>query len=119
MKVDKPSEGDSACQYCDSPGGKETLQNQVCIPLNGRVQCIDYCIHHLVSALNAANIPTVASCCGHGEMPGYIYLEDGRVLVIFSSPEEARMCDNLESTSHSRSIDDSGAWRPPRLDGTR
>ena len=52
------------------------------MPLNGRVQCIDHCIHHLVAALNAAGICTVASCCGHGKMPGRIDLEDGRILAI-------------------------------------
>lgn len=67
---------------CDGPGGKETLRNQVCMPLDGRVHCIDHCIHHIVAALNAGGIPTVASCCGHGTMPGRIDLEDGRVLIL-------------------------------------
>ena len=75
------------CQHCDSPGGTQTLKNQVCLPLNGRVQCIDFCIHHIVAALNAGGISTVASCCGHGEMKGNIILEDGRVLVIQKKPE--------------------------------
>lgn len=52
------------------------------MPINGRVCCIDFCIHHIVAALNAGGIPTVASCCGHGEIPGRIDLEDGRVLTI-------------------------------------
>ena len=55
------------------------------MPLNGRVQCIDHCIHHLVAALNAAGIRTVASCCGHGKMPGRIDLEDGRILAIVNT----------------------------------
>ena len=63
------------CQQCDSPGGEKTLRNQVCMPLNGRVQCIDFCIHHIVAALNAGGISTVASCCGHGKMKGNIILE--------------------------------------------
>ena len=54
------------------------------MPLNGRVQCIDYCIHHIVAALNAGGIRTVASCCGHGTMHGRIDLEDGRTLVVAS-----------------------------------
>ncbi len=70
------------CQQCDSPGGEKTLRNQVCMPLNGRVQCIDFCIHHIVAALNAGGISTVASCCGHGKMKGNIILEDGRVLLV-------------------------------------
>ena len=55
------------CDYCDSPGGPETYRNQVCMPINGRVRSIDHCIHRIVAALKAANVPTVASCCGHGK----------------------------------------------------
>ena len=52
------------------------------MPLGGRVQCIDFCIHQIVAALNAGGIRTLASCCGHGKMPGRIDLEDGRTLVV-------------------------------------
>lgn len=56
---------------------------QVPMPLNGRLQSVDYCIADIVAALNAANIPTVASCCGHnGEAPALITLVDGRTLRI-------------------------------------
>ena len=75
------------CQHCDSPGGERTLRNQACMPINGRVQCIDFCIHHIVAALNAGGIHTVGSCCGHGMMKGNIILEDGRVLIIQKEPE--------------------------------
>ena len=57
------------------------------MPINGRVQCIDYCIHRIVAALNAGGIRTVASCCGHGKLKGNIVLEDGRVLIIQPTPE--------------------------------
>ena len=57
------------------------------MPLNGRVQCIDFCIHQIVAALNAEGIRTVASCCGHGKVKGNIILEDGRVLLIQKKPE--------------------------------
>ena len=108
------------CQFCDSPGGKKTLRNQVNMPINGKVQCIDYCIHRLVAALNAGGVRTIASCCGYGKMPGNILLEDNRVIAIFSSREDARMCDNLESSGHSYLTEDSSSsWRPPRLDRTR
>jgi len=51
--------------------------------IKGRVRGIDYCIADLVAALNAANIITVASCCGHGdESKANILLEDGRMLLI-------------------------------------
>ena len=64
------------------------------MPLNGRVQCIDFCIHHIVAALNAGGVRTVASCCGHGNMKGNIILEDGRVLIIQQEPKstEAWRC---------------------------
>lgn len=55
---------------------------QIQMPLNGRTQGIDFCIADLVAALNASNLRTVASCCGHGKIDGSIVLEDGRELVI-------------------------------------
>jgi hypothetical protein len=70
------------CVHCDTFGGEKTYTNQACLPLKGRVVCIDWCIHHIVAALNAGGIETVASCCGHGKMDGRIDLKDGRVLVI-------------------------------------
>ena len=59
-----------------------TYECQVPMPLNGRVQGIDYCIADIVAALNAANLTTVASCCGHGVTKSVISLEDGRELHI-------------------------------------
>ena len=61
---------------------------QVPMPLRGRLQSIDICIADLVAALNAANIQTVASCCGHGEQDGNIFLEDGRELIIRAAKVE-------------------------------
>lgn len=55
---------------------------QVPMPIAGRRRDIDYCVADIVAALNAANIATVASCCGHGQMEGDVRLEDGRVLKI-------------------------------------
>ena len=52
------------------------------MPINGRIRGIDFCIADIVAALNAANITTIASCCGHGVMDGDIRLEDGRVLTV-------------------------------------
>lgn len=52
------------------------------IPIKNRRQDIDFCIADIVTALNAANIPTVASCCGHNNSVGNIALEDGRELAI-------------------------------------
>ena len=60
-----------------------TYACQVPMPLGGRVQSVDYCIADIVAALNAANLPTVASCCGHGDEGGAdIALADGRRLRI-------------------------------------
>jgi len=73
------------CDKCDECGGSKTYENQVVMPLNGKNVCIDWCIHQIVSALNAAGIQTVACCCGHGKQDGRIDLEDGRILIIKSS----------------------------------
>lgn len=75
------------CDKCDDCGGKKTYENQVGMPLNGRVRGIDWCIHHIVAALNAGGVETVACCCGHGQQEGRIDLADGRILFI-KSPEE-------------------------------
>lgn len=76
------------CDRCDKAGGKKTYANQVCLPLNGRVYCIDWCIHQIVAALNAGGVPTAASCCGHGAIPGRIDLADGRILTISKKYEQ-------------------------------
>ena len=77
-----------SCNYCDEPGGSKTYSNQVCIPLNGRVLCIDHCIHHIGAALNAGGVKTVACCCGHQKMPGRVDSEDGRVLAILQKGDD-------------------------------
>lgn len=43
---------------------------------------IDACIAPLVKALQEAGIDMLASCCGHGKADGYIWLADGRMLII-------------------------------------
>lgn len=56
---------------------------QVPMPINGRIHGIDYCIADIVAALNAANITTSMSCCGHGnEEIAIVMLEDGRTLSV-------------------------------------
>ncbi len=71
-----------SCHKCDECGGAKTYDNQVLMPLNGKVRCIDYCIHHIVAALNAGGVVTTACCCGHGQRDGQIVLEDGRTLIV-------------------------------------
>ena len=55
---------------------------QITMPIRGRVQCIDYCISHMVAALNAAGIETLNSCCGHGKQEGSIILDGDIELII-------------------------------------
>lgn len=45
-------------------------------------QGIDFCISHIVAALNAGGVETVASCCGHGKQDGSIVLKSGEELII-------------------------------------
>ena len=59
-----------------------TYTHTIPIPIKGKVQYIDFCVADIVSALTAGNIETVASCCGHGKIPGSILLKDGRNLII-------------------------------------
>lgn len=59
-----------------------TYECQVPMPINGRRQEIDLCIADIVAALNAANIITLASCCGHSKLDGIISLQDGRELIV-------------------------------------
>ena len=94
------------CDYCDEPGGLKTYENQACVPINGRVQGIDWCIHRIVTALNAGGVRTVASCCRHGEIKGNIILEDGRVLIIL--PKEP---DSVEAWQKAVEIDGPPSWK--------
>ena len=59
------------------------------MPLNGRRQDVDFCVADIVAALNAANIRTVASCCGHGKIPANIALGDGRIMSLSEPGKEA------------------------------
>ena len=63
---------------CDMGDHSHTIP----MPVKGRLVDVDFCIADIVAALNAANIVTVASCCGHGQIPPSIALEDGREIVI-------------------------------------
>ncbi|MEX2450931.1 MAG: hypothetical protein WD407_08765 [Rhodospirillales bacterium] len=115
------------CDRCDGPGGEITFRNQVVMPVNGKVICIDWCIHHIVAALNAGGVRTVASCCGHGKQDGRVDLEDGRVLIVKSGGWN--MNNTGESTaSINKRVDDESwpavkeglekrmtLWKPPRL----
>lgn len=45
---------------------------------------VDACIAPLVAALNSAGITTVASCCGHGHIPGQVILGDETWLTLLT-----------------------------------
>lgn len=66
--------------------------NTTTIEVNGPTS-VDSCIAPIVKALNEADIPTVASCCGHGHRPGNVALTDGRELIIAADYETAREVD--------------------------
>lgn len=85
----------SGCDKCDGFGSAKTYANQVCMVINGKERSIDWCIHKIVSALNAGGVETVACCCGHGIINGRIDLADGRVLTIANSyleNDKNRLC---------------------------
>jgi hypothetical protein len=48
------------------------------MPVKGRRVEVDFCIADIVASLNAGNITTISSCCGHGKLEPSILLEDGR-----------------------------------------
>ena len=47
---------------------------------------VDRCLAPLVQALNTAGRLTAASCCGHGNGPGSVILQDGRTLTVKTRP---------------------------------
>ena len=66
------------------------------MPLNGKVECIDWCIHQIIAALNAGGVRTVWCCCGHQMMPGRIALEDGRTLAVLTDGDLQRLWQSGE-----------------------
>jgi hypothetical protein len=57
-----------------------SYEHTVPMPIKGRRVDVDFCTSDIIAALNAANITTAASCCGHGKMAGNIMLDDNRIL---------------------------------------
>lgn len=74
--------------------------HQISMPINGRVEFIDYCISDIVAALNAAGIATCASCCGHGTQEGGAMLNDGRILRIENVKKGGRNRSHLIQRRH-------------------
>jgi hypothetical protein len=65
-----------------------TYEHTVPMPIRGRLRGIDFCIADIVAALNAANITTEASCCGHGKTDARIALTDGREIIVKGTIDE-------------------------------
>lgn len=63
---------------CDHAPNREAAM-AVIVP--GKVWC-DPCIAPIVKALTAAGLETVASCCGHDELPARITLRSGQTLIV-------------------------------------
>lgn len=97
MKIEDVKErvAEMACERCDGFGGQKTYANQVCMPIGGRIVCVDWCIHHIVAALNVAGIETLACCCGHGEIDGSIVLKDGREIKIVRPNNQGNRAHSL------------------------
>lgn len=64
----------------------------------------DPCIAPIVAALNVASLPTVASCCGHGQRPGRISLRDGRELFLVPDYEAATALERLTAPAVTEAV---------------
>lgn len=78
------------CDHANKVGGREAAMSIVKRGEDGvpTVWC-DPCLTEFVTALNAAGLKTVASCCGHGKNDSSVALEDGRWLTITYEPPVA------------------------------
>lgn len=79
------------------PWGEEP---SVSLTHNGKTFAVDASIAPIVEALNAAGVPTVASCSGHGKTCGVVSLKDGRELLIAADFEAARAMERTLSDIH-------------------
>ena len=77
------------CEHNNDPGGREAAM----VSIAPGVHC-DPCLVPLIKALHESTslprggtIATVASCCGHGRVPGSVILADDRVLTILPDLE--------------------------------
>jgi hypothetical protein len=61
---------------------------------------IDKCIYPIVKALNQGGISTIASCCGHGKIPGSIILEDNKELIITDFNEARELFKSIGYNIH-------------------
>jgi hypothetical protein len=78
------------------------INKQQMLIIRGKECNIDNCLVPIIDALNKGGVPTIASCCGHGNRWGNIMLADDRELIIAPDFESARAFDKV----HGRSICD-------------
>lgn len=61
---------------------------------------VDACLAPIVKALNVGGVVTVACCCGHGQVPGFVSLADGRELVVVTTAEADALRSGLSKDIH-------------------
>lgn len=91
-KTDKKIDRGIPCKKCGKECDLVKLQKPRELD-GGMFVSVDTCISSLVQALNDSGFKTEAACCGHGNRPGRISLEDGREFFIASDYEEATKID--------------------------
>lgn len=74
----------------------------------------DPCLEPLVRALNDGGLPTIASCCGHGLLPGNVVLADGQCLLLLPSYQDAAWMEEHWLNAEAKSAQIGGS---PRGDG--
>lgn len=80
-----------------------TVEMEVTIPAHlshtgeerKKVIGVDACIAPIVVALNAGGITTVASCCGHGHLPGNVILADDTWLTLLTREQAQALNDSI------------------------
>lgn len=82
---------------CNHPNREAAM-----VVINDNVWC-DPCLTHIIRILNNNDLPTVASCCGHGKRLPTIALADGRELFIAPNYEEARRVQEYLITNENHS----------------
>jgi Helix-turn-helix domain len=75
---------------------------------------IDRCIASIVSALEAAGVVMLGSCCGHGEAEGQIALADGRRIIIQPAAEGLRRL-RVDHALHLREVATAASLTPRHL----
>lgn len=78
---------------CTDPDCHEDREAKMAPLTDG--SCCDPCIAAIVRSLNHAGVETIASCCGHGFLVGWIALKDGRHVLITRDRAEHRRLEGM------------------------